>query len=431
MNRNKMTKSTAIQSQNGHNNQSASCNCKAFWLTAPFKFDIAEFQHAVTPNTGEVRIKVLANGHCESDTNVARAGKHASQPNGNCRIMLGHEPVGIITQLGEGVTGLKIDDVVAIEPGISCGSCVECEAGRYNTCRAVSYMATPATNWNRGSYVQQLDWPANLCHVVPVGVDPILAALTESMAAGREAIEHMKRTIDFNPDEETILIAGAGQMAMNILLQLRLMFPTLKIGVLARKHEDRSMAERMGAAFTLPLSAREWKTETRVESVLHAASAAEMSPEVVHEKVSAYEAAVVHNKPLHADNIATFKAAREQAREKIACVFECTGQPHILNAALEARTIRGEGMYCLVSCLYHITLDLANIRRDSGVVTNLRRSRNKFPLVLQEIADNQEHYRQMLGWAIDFDDIPKLYAHGGFKGEKIGNGPKVVIRYAA
>ena len=127
----------------------------------------------------------------------------------------------------------------------------------------------------------------------------------------------------------------------------------------------------------------------------------------------------------------SFKAAREQAGGKIACVFECTGQPHILNAALEARTIRGEGMYCLVSCLYVTTLDIANIRRDSGVVTNLRRSRNKFPLVLKEIAANPEHYRQLLGYAVDFDDIPKLYAAGGFKGEKIGDGPKVVIRYAA
>ena len=423
-----MSKSDISAQSHGHH---AGCGCKAFWLTGPYKFEASEFEHTASPNPGEVRMKVLANGHCESDTNVARAGKHASQPNGNSRIMLGHEPVGVITKLGEGVTGLKVGDIVAVEPGISCGTCVECQAGRYNTCRAVSYMATPATNWNRGSYVQELDWPASLCHLVPAGVDPILAALAESMAGGREAIEHMKRTLDFNPAEETILIVGAGQMAMNILLQLRLMYPTLKVGVLARKQEDRSMAERLGAAFTLPLSAREWKTETRVESILSAARAADLSPATVHAKVTDYEAALAHNKPLHADNIATFKAAREQAGGKIACVFECTGQPHILNAALEARTIRGEGMYCLVSCLYVTTLDIANIRRDSGVVTNLRRSRHKFPLVLKEIAANPEHYRQLLGYAVDFDDIPKLYAAGGFKGEKIGDGPKVVIRDAA
>jgi len=420
-----MTKQ-AVTISHGHH---VGCGCKALWLTGPYKFEASEVEHPTNPNPGEVRIKVLANGHCESDTNVARSGKHASQPDGNSRIMLGHEPVGVITMLGAGVTKLKVGDMVAIEPGISCGKCVECEAGRYNTCRGVSYMATPATNWNRGSYIQELDWPATLCHLVPEGVDPLLASLAESMAGGREAIEHMKRTLEFDPTTETVLIIGAGQMAMNILLQLKLMYPKLKIGVLARRQEDRSMAEKMGAAFTLPLSAREWKTETRVESVLAAAKAADLSPAAVHAKVTEYETALAHNKPLHAENINTFKAARDLAGGKIACVFECTGQPHILNAALEARVIRG--MYCLVSCLYHMSLDIANIRRDSGVVTNLRRSRNKFPLVIKELAANQDHYKQLLGWAVDFDDIPKMYAAGGFKGEKIGDGPKVVIRYSA
>ncbi len=414
--------------ESGHSHH-AGCGCKALWLTGANKFETSDFEHPASPNPHEVRIKVLANGHCESDSNIARSGKHASQAHGNTRIMLGHEPVGVVTQLGHGVTKLKIGELVAIEPGISCGHCVECRAGRYNTCRTVSYMATPATNWNRGSYIQHLDWPAELCHPVPQGVDPILASLTESMAGGREAIDHMRRTLDFDPNEETILIIGAGQIAMNILLQLRLIYPHLKIGVLARKQTDRAMAERLGATFTLPLSGREWQTETRVESVLQAAKAAELSATSVHQKVIEYEAALAHNKPLHTENVNTFKASREQAGGKIACVFECTGQPHILNAALEARPIRGEGMYCLVSCLYQMTLDVANIRRDSGVVSTLRRSRHKFPLILEELAKNQEHYRQLLGWAVNFEDIPKMYAGGGFKGEKIGDGPKVVIRY--
>ena len=407
---------------------SMTCGCKAWWLTGPSTFESSEVEHTAAPKPGEVRIKVVANGHCESDTNVARAGRHASQSQGNTRIMLGHEPVGIIVEVGAGVTKFKGGELVAIEPGISCGECVECKAGRYNICRKVQYMATPAKDWNCGSYVHELDWPAELAHLVPAGLDPLVAALAESMAAGREAIAHMERTVDFNPDVETVLIVGAGQMAANILLQLRLRYPTLKIGLVARKEEDRVVAEKMGAAFTLPLSAREWKIESRVDSVLHAASREPLSPEIIHEKVSEYEAALAHNKPLHAENIAMFKQARELAGEKIACVIECTGQPHILNAALEARVIRGEGMYMLVSCLYHMSLDIANIRRDSGVVTNLRRSRNRFPEVLKDLSENETHYRQLLGSVVEFDDIPKMY-EGGFKGTKIGDGPKIVIRY--
>jgi threonine dehydrogenase-like Zn-dependent dehydrogenase len=407
---------------------SLSCGCKAWWLTGPSTFVASEVEHTAAPKPGQVRIKVVANGHCESDTNVARAGRHASQSEGNTRIMLGHEPVGIVVAIGAGVSKFKGGELVAIEPGISCGECVECKAGRYNICRKVSYMATPAKDWNVGSYVHELDWPADLAHLVPEGLDPLVAALTESMAAGREAIEHMCRTVDFDPKTETVWILGAGQMAANILLQLRLRFPELKIGVAARKEEDRVWAEKMGAAFTMPLSAREWKIESRVDSVLHAASKELLSAEAIHEKVAEYEAALAHNKPLHAENVATFKKARELSGEKIACVIECTGQPHILNAALEARMIRGEGMYMLVSCLYHMSLDIANIRRDSGVVTNLRRSRNKFPDVIADLAKNEAHYRQLLGRVVQFDEIPQMY--DGFKGEKIGDGPKVVIQYS-
>jgi threonine dehydrogenase-like Zn-dependent dehydrogenase len=422
-----MTKS-ALQIENAHH--SLACGCKAWWLTGPAKFEASEVEHSATPKPGHVRIKVVANGHCESDTNVARAGHHASQEKGNTRIMLGHEPVGIVIAIGTGVTKFKGGELVAIEPGISCGECVECKAGRYNICRKVAYMATPAKDWNVGSYVHQLDWPAELAHVVPEGLDPRVAALAESMAAGLEAIEHMERTVDFDPKTETVLIVGAGQMAANILMQLRRRHPDLKIGLVCRKEEDRAWAEKMGAAFTMGLSAAEWQTESRVDSVLHAASKETMSPDDVHAAVVKYEVALAHNKPLHAQNVAMFKKCREIAGEKIACVIECTGQPHILNAALEARVIRGEGMYMLVSCLYHMTLDIANIRRDSGVVTNLRRSRNKFPKVIKELAENEAHYRQILGGVVQFDDIPKMFQEG-FKGVKVGDGPKIVIEYPA
>jgi hypothetical protein len=85
----------------------------------------------------------------------------------------------------------------------------------------------------------------------------------------------------------------------------------------------------------------------------------------------------------------------------------------------------------LVSCLYSMTLDVANIRRDSAAVTNLRRSRNKFPKVIADLAAHPDHYRQLLGRVVEFDNIPDLYAAGGNKGTKIGDGPKVVIRYPA
>jgi threonine dehydrogenase-like Zn-dependent dehydrogenase len=406
------------------------CRCRALWLTGPNSFEASILKQSARPNPGHIRIKMVANGHCESDINVARKGRHESQSEteGNGKIMLGHEPVGYVIAVGEGVTSFTGGEMVAIEPGIACGQCIECNAARYNLCRKVRYMATPSMGWNCGSYAHEVDWPADLAHLVPEGLDPLVAALTESFAAGREAIAHMERTVDFNPHEETVLIIGAGQMAINILLQLRRVYPMLKVGLVARKDEDRLTAEKIGAAFTLPLSGKEWKSEISLESIVHAASAEKLPAQVVQQRVAEYKAALEHNEPIQLDNIAMFKNAREIAGEKIACVIECTGQPHILNAALAARVIRGEGMYLLVSCLYQMSLDIANIRRDGGVVTNLRRSRNKFPCVLKDLAANEAHYRQILGRVVEFDRIPELYM-GTYKGEKIGDGPKTIILY--
>jgi threonine dehydrogenase-like Zn-dependent dehydrogenase len=44
---------------------------------------------------------------------------------------LGHESAGTVVQVGAAVTGLKVGDRVALEPGVGCGTCDLCREGRY------------------------------------------------------------------------------------------------------------------------------------------------------------------------------------------------------------------------------------------------------------------------------------------------------------
>ena len=90
------------------------------------------FQELPKPKTpaGGVLVKVKACSICGSDLRTIRHGHAAiKEPR-----VLGHETVGIIEELGKGVTEWKEGDRVAITPGIGCGVCASCRSGFQNMC---------------------------------------------------------------------------------------------------------------------------------------------------------------------------------------------------------------------------------------------------------------------------------------------------------
>lgn len=84
-----------------------------------------------SPGPGEIRIKVSACAVCRTDLHVV----DGDLPNPVLPIIPGHEIVGRIDALGEGVRGLGLGDRVGIPwLGHSCGACSYCMAGRENLC---------------------------------------------------------------------------------------------------------------------------------------------------------------------------------------------------------------------------------------------------------------------------------------------------------
>lgn len=82
---------------------------------------------------GEALVKVEYCGVCHTDLHVAH-GDFGKVPG---RI-LGHEGIGIVEELGEGVTSLKVGDRVSIAWLFEgCGHCEYCTTGRETLCRSV------------------------------------------------------------------------------------------------------------------------------------------------------------------------------------------------------------------------------------------------------------------------------------------------------
>ncbi|HEN0794040.1 TPA: alcohol dehydrogenase catalytic domain-containing protein [Streptococcus agalactiae] len=82
---------------------------------------------------GEALVKVEYCGVCHTDLHVAH-GDFGQVPG---RI-LGHEGIGIVEEIGEGVTSLRVGDRVSIAWFFEgCGHCEYCTTGRETLCRSV------------------------------------------------------------------------------------------------------------------------------------------------------------------------------------------------------------------------------------------------------------------------------------------------------
>jgi len=80
---------------------------------------------------GEVLVRVKACGVCRTDLHLV----DGELPDAAVPIIPGHEVVGVVDQLGDGVTQFAIGDRVGI-PWLAhtCGICVHCRSGRENLC---------------------------------------------------------------------------------------------------------------------------------------------------------------------------------------------------------------------------------------------------------------------------------------------------------
>jgi propanol-preferring alcohol dehydrogenase len=93
---------------------------------------LREFQADSRPlKPGEIRIRVSACGVCRTDLHLV----DGELPNPNLPIVLGHEIIGRVSEIGAGVVRFKIGDRVGVPwLGWACGECEFCLRGQENLC---------------------------------------------------------------------------------------------------------------------------------------------------------------------------------------------------------------------------------------------------------------------------------------------------------
>ena len=135
------------------------------------------------PKDDEVLVKLDYVGICGSDLHyyeTGAIGDYVVKP----PFVLGHEPGGVVVEVGKDVKHLQVGDRVALEPGKTCGQCEFCKEGKYNLCPDVVFFATPPVD---GVFQEYVAHEANLCFKLPDNVSTLEGALIEPLAVGFHA----------------------------------------------------------------------------------------------------------------------------------------------------------------------------------------------------------------------------------------------------
>jgi L-iditol 2-dehydrogenase len=161
-----------------------------------------------SPGSGELLVKVLGASICGTDLRILH-GNHRLYPPGTIRIP-GHEVVGTIAELGQGVNGYVVGQRVFCAPNAGCGHCRQCVSGNNNLC--ANYDALGVTR--DGGFAEYVLIPANSVrqgNVIPISpdVDPAVAALMEPFAC----VLRGQRALHIQPGE-VVLVIGAGPIGV-------------------------------------------------------------------------------------------------------------------------------------------------------------------------------------------------------------------------
>src|SRR6266498_238034 len=95
----------------------------------PGQFEVTDVPDP-RPSPGEVLLQSVAAGVCGTDLHLLAGEFLARYP-----LVPGHEIVGRVAELGEGVTGLRVGELVAADNTVLCGRCFFCPRGQPLFCR--------------------------------------------------------------------------------------------------------------------------------------------------------------------------------------------------------------------------------------------------------------------------------------------------------
>jgi L-iditol 2-dehydrogenase len=209
---------------------------RAAVLTRPGEIALEE-RPVPEPGPREVLVEIAAVGVCGSDVHWYEHGRIGSLV-ADAPLVLGHESMGRVVGTGAGATKHAVGDRVTIEPGVPCGRCRECRAGRYNLCRDVAFFGTPPVD---GAFTNYVTIHEDFAFALPDELSDEAGALMEPVSVAIWACHKAGVTAG-----DRVLVTGAGPIGL-LAMQVARGFGATEVTVTDVSPHRLELAERTGA----------------------------------------------------------------------------------------------------------------------------------------------------------------------------------------
>ncbi len=215
---------------------------KALVYHGDHKIALEEKPRPTIKNTTDAIVKILKTTICGTDLGIYK-GKNLYMKDG---IILGHEGIGIIEEIGNGVSQFKVGDKVIISCITSCGSCEYCKKQLYSHCKDGGWILGHMIDGVQAEYAR-IPHADNSLYKIPNTIDDDVAVmLSDILPTGHEiGVQYG----NVKPGD-AIAVVGAGPVGMSVLITAQFYSPAIIIMI--DLDENRlEMAKLFGATHVL------------------------------------------------------------------------------------------------------------------------------------------------------------------------------------
>ncbi|MFO8070222.1 MAG: zinc-dependent alcohol dehydrogenase family protein [Alkalibacterium sp.] len=215
---------------------------KALSFVGIDKKDVVEKEKPKIEKSTDAVVKLVKTTICGTDLHIL-AGHTPEVPEG---LTIGHEGIGIVEEVGSGVSNFKVGDKVLISCITSCGKCHYCKKGLYAHCEDGGWILGHLIDGTQAEYVRTPHADNSLHHVPEKMDEDSLVMLSDILPTGLE-IGVIAGQVEPGC---TVAIIGAGPIGMSALLTAQFYSPA-KIIMVDIDDNRLEMSKKFGATHTI------------------------------------------------------------------------------------------------------------------------------------------------------------------------------------